>query len=134
MRISIQELLIVFVVALFVLGPDKLPLYARKAGEFLREFRKVSSAATKEIRESIVEPLEEAQRPLREAMEPLTDLQEDIQENLKDIKKTISDVGKPLPADQTGGEEVPEPEEPAEEPAVEAPQEPVEAGAPAQEG
>lgn len=129
MRISIQELLIVFVVALFVLGPDKLPQYARKAGELLREFRKVSSAATKEIRESIVEPLEEAQRPLREAMEPLTDLQEDIEGNLKDIKRSISDVGKPLPSDKAEGEETPTQEPPVEEAPAEAPQ----AGEPAEE-
>ena len=29
MKIGMQELLIIFIVALLVLGPDKLPLYAR---------------------------------------------------------------------------------------------------------
>ena len=78
MKIGIQELLLVFIVALIVLGPDKLPLYARKFGEALREFRKFSSDATKDIRESIVEPLEEAQRPLREALEPITELEKEV--------------------------------------------------------
>ena len=34
---------------------------------------------TQDIRESVVEPLEEAQRPLREAMEPLEDLKKDVE-------------------------------------------------------
>ncbi|MDO4297425.1 MAG: twin-arginine translocase TatA/TatE family subunit [Lachnospiraceae bacterium] len=95
MKIGIQELLLVFVVALFVFGPDKLPLYARKFGQALGQFRKFSDEATKDIRESIVEPLEEAQRPLREAMEPITDLEKTVKGNLNDIQKSFSDIGKP---------------------------------------
>ena len=71
MKIGFLELLVVFVVALLVIGPDKLPAYARKLGRALQEFRKASSDITQDIRESVVDPLEEAQRPLREAMEPL---------------------------------------------------------------
>ena len=74
MKIGVWELMLVFVVALLVIGPDKLPEYARKFGEALKEFKKYSSEATKEIRESVVEPLQEAQRPLKEAMEPISDL------------------------------------------------------------
>ena len=99
MKIGIQELLVVFVVALIVLGPDKLPLYARKFGEALREFRKFSSEATKDIRESIVEPLEEAQRPLKEALEPITEL------DMEGIQKSFSDIGKPVKAEKEGREE-----------------------------
>jgi len=96
MKIGIQELLVVFIVALIVLGPDKLPLYARKFGEALREFRKFSSDATKDIRESIVEPLEEAQRPLREALEPITELDKEVRGELEGIQKSFSDIGKPV--------------------------------------
>lgn len=95
MKIGIQELLLVFIVALIVLGPDKLPLYARKFGEALREFRKFSSDATKDIRESIVEPLEEAQRPLREALEPITELEKEVRGDMEGIQKSLSDIGKP---------------------------------------
>lgn len=98
MKIGIQELLLVFIVALIVLGPDKLPLYARKFGQALGQFRKFSDEATKDIRESIVEPLEEAQRPLREAMEPITDLEKTVKGNLNDIQKSFSDIGKPKKA------------------------------------
>ena len=78
MKIGAMELIVIFIVALLVIGPDKLPMYAQKFGNALREFRKASSGLTQDIRESVVEPLEEAQRPLREAMEPLEDLNKDV--------------------------------------------------------
>lgn len=95
MKIGIQELLVVFIVALFVLGPDKLPVYAKKLGQALGQFRKFSEEATKDIRESIVEPLEEAQRPLKEALEPVTELEKSVRGNVTDIKKSFADIGKP---------------------------------------
>lgn len=94
MKIGIFELLVIFAVALIVLGPDKMPYYARKLGEGLKEFRKVSSEVTKDLRESVIDPLEEAQRPLREAMEPLTELEKDVREDMEGIKKSFTDLGK----------------------------------------
>ena len=47
-----MELIVIFIVALLVIGPDKLPMYAKKFGSALREFRKASSGITKDIRES----------------------------------------------------------------------------------
>lgn len=95
MKIGIQELLLVFIIALVVVGPDKLPLYARKLGQAFGEFRKYTEEATKDIRESVVEPLEEAQRPLREAMEPVTELEKNVRNNVNDLKKSIHNIGKP---------------------------------------
>ena len=46
MKIGLMELLVIFIVALVVIGPDKLPAYARKLGEALRQFKKYSSEAT----------------------------------------------------------------------------------------
>jgi sec-independent protein translocase protein TatB len=94
MKIGFTELMIVFVVALFVVGPDKLPEYARKFGEALAQFKKASDAATRDIKESIVEPLEEAQRPLREAMEPLEELNSAVNGNVKDVQKSFNNIGK----------------------------------------
>ena len=65
MKIGITELIVIFVVALLVIGPDKLPAYAQKLGQAMAQFRKYSAEVTKEIKTSVVEPLEEAQKPLR---------------------------------------------------------------------
>ena len=97
MRIGVSELILVFIVALLVLGPDKLPQYARKFGAALAEFRKASDAATREIRENVVEPLEEAQKPLRDAMEPLEEIDRAVKGNLKEVRTSLEGIGKNPP-------------------------------------
>lgn len=96
MKIGLQELIVVFIVALIVLGPDKMPYYAKKLGQAVAQFKKYTSDATKDIRENIVEPLQEAQRPLKEAMEPITELNKEIKGNVKDIKKSFVNIEKPV--------------------------------------
>ena len=44
------EILVILVIALIVLGPDRLPEYARQAGKYLNEFRRISSGFQDEIR------------------------------------------------------------------------------------
>ena len=97
MKIGFLELLVIFVVALLVIGPDKLPAYARKLGNALREFRKASADITQDIRESVVDPLEDAQRPLREAMEPLEKLDRDVRADLKGVETDLKNIGKEKP-------------------------------------
>lgn len=94
MKIGITELLVVLIVALFAVGPDRLPACARKLGEALAQFRKYADEATQDIRESIVEPLEEAQKPLREAVEPLAETDRAIRENVKEVKASFAGIGK----------------------------------------
>ena len=100
MKIGPMELIVIFIVALLVIGPDKLPSYAKKFGNAMREFRKASSDMTQDIRESVVEPLEEAQRPLREAMEPLETLKKDVEGSFKGVEKDLKNIGKPAPKEK----------------------------------
>lgn len=116
LHIGVAEMVVIFIVALFAIGPDRLPSYARKLGEALAQFRKYSEEATRDIKESIVEPLEEAQRPLREAIEPIEELDKTVRGNIKDVQKSFADIGKTKkapkteePADAEGN--VPEPED-----------------------
>ena len=94
MKIGFTELLLVFIVALLVIGPDKLPFYARKLGIALKEFRHATNDMTKEIRESVVEPLEEAQKPIREAMAPLEEMEKEINGNIKGLEKSFDNLGR----------------------------------------
>ncbi len=128
MKIGFQELIIVLVVALIVLGPDKMPYYARKLGEALKQFRKYSSEATKDIREGIVEPLQEAQKPLKEALEPVTDLQKTVKNEMNDLKRSLTGTGTVRTPKEEPVAEVPAGEAEAgkqagEEPAAESTQE-----------
>ena len=57
-------LLLGLIVLILVLGPSKLPQFARAIGEAVREFRKASSAVSEEnIKETIRRELQGEQRP-----------------------------------------------------------------------
>ncbi len=51
------EFLIIFLVALIVLGPAKLPEAARQAGKIIGDFRRVSSSFQREIQSAMKDPV-----------------------------------------------------------------------------
>jgi sec-independent protein translocase protein TatB len=51
------ELLVILLVALIVLGPEKLPEAARKVGNVMRELRRMSSGFQAEVRDALAEPI-----------------------------------------------------------------------------
>jgi sec-independent protein translocase protein TatA len=55
--IGIQELVLIFVVALLIFGPKKLPELGRSLGKTLGEFRRASN----EIKQSIERELEQTE-------------------------------------------------------------------------
>lgn len=94
MKIGFTELVLVVIVAFVFIGPDQLPSYARKLGKMLRELRKYTSTASKDIQENIVEPLNEIQQPIKEAIAPLTDIKKDLDSSVKDVTKSFTGIGK----------------------------------------
>ena len=52
------EIIVIFVVALIVLGPERLPNIARQMGKAMGEFRRMSSGFQDEIRKAIDDPNE----------------------------------------------------------------------------
>lgn len=69
---SMTELILILAIALVVLGPDRLPGFARAAGRAMREFRK----ASREIQASL--QVEEVRRTLREQDEKTRKAQADL--------------------------------------------------------
>lgn len=112
MRIGFTEIIVILIVALVVLGPDKLPVYMKKFGEAVREFKKYSGELTEDLKENVIAPLDEAQKPLREAMEPLENLDKELKTNVKDLEQSFKDIGKPKP--EEAKEEPAQTEEPPE--------------------
>ncbi len=47
------EIIVIFLIALIVLGPDKLPGAARQAGKYMSEFRRMSSGFQQELRDAM---------------------------------------------------------------------------------
>ena len=99
MKLGIGEILIILVVILFIIGPDKIPDFARKVAEGLRAFRTATSGVTKEIRENVIEPLNEAQAPLREALEPINEIRTEINSLTSGIKQDAQDIADGLNAE-----------------------------------
>ena len=56
-NLSGTEILVIGLIALIVLGPDKLPEALRKLGGFMRDVKRVSSGFQSEIRSALNEPL-----------------------------------------------------------------------------
>ena len=94
MKIGFTELVVIVIVAFVFIGPNQLPEYARKLGKMLRDLRKYTSTASKDIQENIVEPLNEIQQPIKEAISPLTDIKKDLDNSVKDVTKSFAGIGK----------------------------------------
>jgi len=62
------EMLVIFLLALLVLGPERLPEMARKIGGFVRQVRSMSSGFQQEVRNainSVEEPFTPEERRIR---------------------------------------------------------------------
>ena len=67
------EIIIVLLLALVVLGPEKLPEAMRKAGRAYGELRKMSSGFQEEFRKAVQEPVEEMKGSVRDTANMLRD-------------------------------------------------------------
>ncbi len=56
-NVGSPELLVILVVALLVLGPNKLPEAARQVGRAMGELRRLSSGFQAELRDALEEPV-----------------------------------------------------------------------------
>jgi TatA/E family protein of Tat protein translocase len=88
-----MELILIFVIALLVFGPKKLPEIGRSVGKALREFKKTSD----EIKGRIEEEIEASE---------IKDIRKDIQSSVDDIKSGVKsfqdDIKKDIEAHETG--------------------------------
>ena len=69
-NISATELLVIAVVALLVLGPDKLPDAMRKLGRATKELKRITSGFEAELRDALSDPVETAGADLTPAPTP----------------------------------------------------------------
>src|SRR5438105_15896267 len=60
MYIGPEKIILVLVIGLIVLGPERLPQVARQVGRGYREFRRVTSGLDAEVRQVLHEPLRQA--------------------------------------------------------------------------
>jgi len=80
------KFLLVGVVALIVLGPERLPVAARTIAALLADYRRVSSAVRSRAFEvvdsaGLRQPVDELRRPLEELRRPLDELRRPPEES-----------------------------------------------------
>ena len=57
--LTFEKLLIIGVIAVFVIGPERLPAYSAKFGQFVRKLKEMSSGAKDRIKEELGEDFDE---------------------------------------------------------------------------
>ncbi len=77
--LGIPELLVIFVIALIVFGPKKLPDLGRSIGRAMAEFKK----ASEEFQESVREEMKEVEKTA------------DVKEEMKKIEQQIGRIDQP---------------------------------------
>lgn len=87
MKIGTMELIVVLVVALLVLGPEKMPMYAKKAGRALRQVKDYTGEFTKEFNESVVEPVSKVREPLDKATKPIQTFKKEMKASFQEKPK-----------------------------------------------
>ncbi len=90
-NLGFPELILIFVIALLVFGPKKLPELGKSLGKGLREFKK----ATEDIKSNFDEHLK------------------DVEKSVDDVKTTVSEATKDIDRDLTASSYTPYPPSPS---------------------
>jgi Tat protein translocase TatB subunit len=93
--IGFPELLFIFIIALMVFGPRRLPEIAGKAGKFVRDLRNMSQGFMAEWQREItvaarLEEIQEVRKELEETKQALTQSQTEIAAGAVQIGKTAN--------------------------------------------
>ncbi len=73
-QLGFPELIVIFIIALLVFGPKKLPELGKSLGKGLREFKR----ATEDLKQSWDEQLREAESSISDAAEELKQTERDM--------------------------------------------------------
>lgn len=72
-NIGFGELIVIFIAALVIFGPSKLPELGKSLGQGIREFKKATQALTEEVTKVAVEETTAAARPAAEQQSSVTE-------------------------------------------------------------
>jgi Sec-independent protein translocase protein TatA len=90
MKMGTMELIVVLLVAFLVLGPEKTVLYTRKLGKSLRTLKIYMNSFTDDLKETVVEPLQEIQEPLNDLVKPLEDVTKSVQQPIDELNANLA--------------------------------------------
>lgn len=93
-KIGGMELIVILIVALFAIGPERLPKAARMLGRAVGSFKKYMNEATSELRE-VSDEFKEVTNEIASAQKTMKDAFLDVED---DIKKTGREIDKKVNA------------------------------------
>ncbi|MCF8550390.1 MAG: twin-arginine translocase TatA/TatE family subunit [Pontimonas sp.] len=115
--LTIEKLLLIGIIALFLIGPDRLPAYSAQLGRLIRQLRDMASGAKERMRDELgpdfddmdwkkLDPRQyDPRRIIREALkeDPAAKSEADpepvVIESAYQRRKRLSGAGKPAPFD-----------------------------------
>jgi sec-independent protein translocase protein TatB len=102
--IGLEELAVIAIVAMLVLGPDRLPEFARQAGRMVRQVREFANSARDELRSELGPDY--ADLELRD-LDPRTIVRKHIIEAMEEADREEATKGRPGQEPLTAGETPP---------------------------
>lgn len=82
MRIGLTELLVIAVVAIALIKPEKMRDIAGNIGKAMRIIKEENAKLNKEV----VDPIKEAVEPVKEMTQPVTEMKNEIDNTVNNIK------------------------------------------------
>ncbi len=107
-NVGITELIVILLLALLVVGPERLPEMGRKLAKILRDLRKAYENLTQDLGPEIMS-LQQTTREIRESVESVRSIPEDVVKSvvkaadlddtiaeLKDVADSVGQVGQTI--------------------------------------
>jgi len=86
------QLALILLVACVLVGPEKLPDYARKAAKFVRRIRKITSSVTNELSKSI--GLDDEDSNVSVIKKDITDIRKSLEHDIAELKGSFNEQSK----------------------------------------
>ena len=97
--VGFSELLVIAVVALVVIGPERLPKVARTAGLILGRLQRYVSDVKADINREI--QLDELKKLQQEMSDQVTSLEASVTHEMREVESSVNTVIEPLAAEAT---------------------------------
>jgi len=88
--IGFPEFMFIVIIAIIVLGPDKLPEALKTTGKMLGKAKRMWRDATADIRREL--ELEEMKEEMKKYKEELTKLQQKLEDDTREINKGLTNL------------------------------------------
>ena len=95
--VGLSELMVIAIVALVVIGPERLPKVARTAGLLLGRLQRYVSDVKSDINREI--QLDELKKLQQQVTDQVTSLEASVTHEMREVESSVSDVVAPLTPD-----------------------------------